>query len=221
MDEREKDNRTMDLSDSGEKPPPEAPDIQLESDDEVHQRDALYVSFGKFVIEFERLCFGMASCVMRLLESQGLQNIAVSKLLVADLTANPLRDLFRSLVSEILKPNKDEEEILKNIFDRIQKAIKTRNMIVHGTCFLADWNNELEDYSLARGFKWSKNKRGFIHKSFEYSANDIDRHTIELRYLQRLTDFLNISAQTGEVITDMIARDDDGKAHIPDLPPFH
>ena len=115
---------------------------------------------GEFAVEFENICRLMEDCAMHILEKEGLQNDSISKVLLANHTADPLKNMLRSLLAERLK-TEDFKKVSDLAFSEIQQLIEKRNSIIH-----AKWIAPIddEDWFPKKGFvlghKLKTNKRG-------------------------------------------------------------
>jgi hypothetical protein len=64
------------------------------------QTEAIYRAIGEFIVKFEVACFSISLCVQAMLERSGLRNQQVTSILLAGITAEPLRALIESLSAE-------------------------------------------------------------------------------------------------------------------------
>lgn len=146
----------------------------------------LYRAIGKFIVKFEHVCFNIQTGITYLLDRAGLRDQNVSQILLAGITAEPLRTLFESLVCQTQTLNAVERKILKNALSRFQVLTEQRNDIVHSMWFIG-FGNECEiDFSEAAGTKLHKNKRGTAVKSFRKKADDFDVLTKEAEQLAKI-----------------------------------
>ena len=150
------------------------------------QTSELYRSIGEFVVKFERVCYSMTMGIMAILERSGLKDQQISNVLLAGLTADPIKALFESLAAQTAWLKPDERESLKALLSRFQKLTSERNDVVHGT-WLIDFHNyasHTKDFSTAFGLKLHKNKEGVATKSFEKTVEgfaSLIREADELR----------------------------------------
>lgn len=150
------------------------------------QTEEIYRGIGEFVVKFEVVCFSMSLCVQAMLERSGLKNQQISQVLLAGLTAEPLRTLFGALAAETNWLSEEERDKLKSILSGFQRLTEKRNDIVHGT-WLLDFGNyasHQSDFGKAIGFKYHKNKNGVATKTQAETASELNAHideAIELR----------------------------------------
>lgn len=136
--------------------------------------DELYRSIGEFIVNFEHVCHAIQLGIVFILKKSGLRDQKISQIILAGMTADPLRTLFESLVGETQELNDNENKILKNILNRFQELTSQRNDIVHSTWFIGWGNEETVDFTNASGMKYHKNKSGSVTKSFSQKAEDFD-----------------------------------------------
>jgi len=138
--------------------------------------DDIYLYIGKFAVEFEQICHAMEGGIRLILDLEGLKNERIHEILLSDLTANLLSELFRSLCSEYLKPNPLELKIIKSIFKSFQILVTVRNDLLHGkwAIFLKQVNEEYQ--SAALGNKLHRNSKGAASKKFDFSVDDFKSH---------------------------------------------
>lgn len=151
------------------------------------QTNELYASLGQFTVKFEHVCFAIENCIVAILGHEGLHSQKVARILLAGITADPLRALFQSLYAEINKDQAtDEVKIIKDILARFQKLTQDRNNIVHGKWFIG-WASEQDtDFSKANGIKLDKNSSGFNPKNFPYTLDDFNNFIKEAEELGKI-----------------------------------
>ena len=156
--------------------------------DEIYknQTNELYASIGKFLVNFELVCFNIRTAIIFILYDSGLKNQQLANIMLAGHTAEPLKSILHSLIGETVRLNENEKKIIKNIFARIQKLIESRNNIVHSTWFIG-WSNEtMIDFAEASGYKLHKNKDGSATKIFKYKKVDFEELSKEAEILSEL-----------------------------------
>ncbi len=152
---------------------------------------SIYGNIGKFVVEFEQVCQTMESGIRSILTMEGLKSDRVQEILLADLTAEPLRALFHSLCYEHLKPDAETAKIIDYVFSTFQKLIPDRNNLLHVKWFLIEQELEGRKQAIALGQKLHKKKTGSATKQLKY---DID--TFENLVLQARLSLSNMSKLT-------------------------
>lgn len=151
-----------------------------------NQTNELYASLGKCLVKFELVCHNMRAAIIFILDDYGLKNQQVANIMLAGHTAEPLRSILLSLIGETVSLNKNEKEIIKNIFARIQQLIGSRNDIVHSMWFIGWSNDTMIDFSEASGYKLHKNKDGSVTKIFKYTKEDFEKLSKEAEILSQL-----------------------------------
>ena len=181
------------------------------------QTKELYRAIGEFTVSFEYMNDAIWNCAMWRLQAAGLNDQSIAQILLAKLTADPLRELLRSLLGHMHSPNPKEEKIIANLFNRHKKITENRNDYLHGTWYIGWGNAETEDWSVAHGRKLDRNKQGANVKAFEKTAADFDALTREANALgdsfRRLSGCLN----HGYSIETNFEVDDAGKVSVPEI----
>jgi hypothetical protein len=163
----------------------------VEGAQETSQAKALYEAIGRFVVEFEQACHEIQICVVFILWKAGLHDQRVSQIVIAGMTAEPLRTLFESLVGQQVPLNEIEKKMVKNAISRFQKLTSDRNDVIHTTWNIGWGDGTYDDFSTASGSKFHKNKDGAAAKSFENKAEDFALLTQEARELHDVFQRLN------------------------------
>ena len=153
--------------------------------------DALHQAIGEFVVTFESICHAIQTCIIFVLNNAGLTNQRVSQIILAGMTAEPLRTLFESLVGELVLLNDAERRIVKDSLNRFQALAQARNDIVHSTWFIGWGNESTTDFSEASGHKYHKDKSGAVIKSFRRREEDFAALTLEAKALAHIFQRLN------------------------------
>ena len=138
------------------------------------QTKELYRAIGEFAVAFEYMNDAVWNCVMWLLQCAGLKDQSITQILLAKHTADPLRDLLKSLIGHMRPPNPEEEKIIADLFKRHLKLTQKRNDYLHGTWFIGWGNEQTTDWSVAHGHKRDRNSQGANIKAFEFTATDFD-----------------------------------------------
>lgn len=132
------------------------------------EAEKIYIFLGRFAVEFEDICHTMESGVRCILAGEGLGNEKIQEVLLAGLTAEPLRSLFHSLCYEHLKPNEEETSIIDTVFKKFQELIGLRNDLLHTAWALVFDISEDEPKPIGIGVKLHKKKTGSATKQFKH-----------------------------------------------------
>ena len=156
--------------------------------DEIYenQTNELYASIGKFLVNFELVCFNIRTAIIFILYDSGLKNQQLANIMLAGHTAEPLKSILHSLIGETVQLNENEKKIIKNIFARIQQLTGSRNDIVHSMWFIGWRNKTMIDFAEASGYKLHKNKDGSATKIFKYEKVDFEELSKEAEILSEL-----------------------------------
>jgi hypothetical protein len=148
--------------------------------------DELHRAIGEFVVAFEHVCHAVTFGMTFLLGNAGLQEQRVTNVLLAGLTAEPLRTLYQSLIGQLVTLNDLERKIVGNIFSRFKSLTEERNDIIHSTWFIGWGDNTTEDFSEASGMKLHKTKDGGSVKNLSKKASDFAALTLQAKELAKL-----------------------------------
>lgn len=143
------------------------------------QTGQLYKAIGKCAVKFEHVCFAMHQAITVLLGHHGLQNQRLAQVLLADLTAYPLKSILQAMIAEIASLPPTDKSICDKILVRVQKLIERRNDIIHSTWFVGWASSEDTDFSTVSGHKWSRGKQGADFKSATFTSDDFEAFAIE------------------------------------------
>jgi hypothetical protein len=176
---------------------------------------ALYRVIGEFVVTFEHACHAIQVCVIFLLGNAGLTNQRATQIILAGVTADPLRTLFESLVGELVELNDAERKIIKNAVSRFQKLTESRNDIIHTTWFVGWGNEDTTDFSEASGHKYHKNKSGAVFKSFHRKVDDFAELISEAQALANIFLRLNGCLTGGRSVEKNFVVSKEGKVSVP------
>jgi len=143
----------------------------------------IYSAIGEFAVAFESITHEEMRCILWLLTNLGLKDQNVIQILLVGHSAESMRVLLQSLISQVRPKNPEEEEIISDVLDRHQKLISERNDILHGHWYIGWGNEETTDWRTARGFKLGKNKSGPTLKTLEYEIEGFKQLTAEAKTL--------------------------------------
>jgi hypothetical protein len=104
------------------------------------QADEIHRAIGRFVAAFSGAEGNVQTCIIFILNSAGLagpRGQMISRVLIADLTAEPLRALLQSLVGEALVLTQEVADTFDDALKRYKKLIEVRNDVMHATWFVA------------------------------------------------------------------------------------
>lgn len=179
------------------------------------QTAQLYEAIGKCAVKFEHICFNLRQGITALLGEHGLNNQRLSQVLLADLTAYPLKSILQSLIAEIATLPPPDKAICDKIFARVQNLIEQRNDIVHRTWFVGWASSEDTDFSIVSGHKWSRGKQGANPKQVEYECTDFDAFANECDIAAELVNRLWTSILIGHPLSGNFKINDEGRVACP------
>ena len=141
------------------------------------QTAALYQAVGRFAVEFEHVCFAMRHIVMNVLDAQGLNDPKVINIILAELTAEPLRSLTGALIAETSALSKQDEKILSKVLADVQTLTRDRNDVLHSTWFIGWYGTGAGDFSNAPGVKPKRSGKGDASLSRTWGSKQFDALT--------------------------------------------
>lgn len=95
-------------------------------------KDEIYYSIGKFVVEFENLLKDVKEILVEFLDQQSMFNeTEYIESLISELDAMGLILKFQNLYGIRYKDNKQNLELIKKIFLRLKLIVEFRNALVH------------------------------------------------------------------------------------------
>jgi len=150
------------------------------------QTGELYQAIGKCSVKFEHVTLAMQQAIIFLLHKGGLKNQRLANVLLADLTAYPLKSIFQAMVPESSQLSREEQVICDKIFTRTQKLIEQRNDIIHSTWFVGWASSSDTDFSEVTGMKQARGKRGADFKAFKHTAAEFEAFAQECDEVAKL-----------------------------------
>lgn len=178
------------------------------------QTGELYQAIGKCAVKFEHVTFTLQQAITFLLHKGGLQNQRLTHVLLADLTASPLKSIFQAMIPESYPLSGEEQTICDKIFVRTQKLIERRNEIIHSTWFVG-WASPTDtDFSEVAGTKQARGKRGADYKNFNHTAMTFEVFARECEQVGDLLRLLSACVSNDYRITNNFLIDADGNVSI-------
>ena len=175
------------------------------------QMKELHRAIGEFAVAFEQMNGEIWACIMWQLQAAGLKDQSIAQILLAKQTADPLRELLKSLIGHMRPANPAEEKIIKNLFARHLTITKERNDYLHGIWHIGWGNEQTVDWSVATGYKLDRKKEGTNVKVFSFKVDDFETLTIEANALNQLFRRLSGCFTGPFAVEKNLAFDDDGK----------
>jgi len=132
----------------------------------------LYAAVGKFAVHFEHMCQALRVGITFMLTKHGLTNQQVTAILLADLTAIPLQNIFSALIAESVKLTDESRRIVNNIMKRCHKLTEERNDVIHNAWFIGWASPQDTNFSNTSAMKPHRNKKGGDYKVFKRTTED-------------------------------------------------
>jgi integrase len=108
-----------------------------------------------------------------ILQKQGLANLNVSAVLLAEHTARPLKTILQSLIGEVVILDDHDRKILREIFKEVDSAIETRNDMLHRTWFVGWAEEGQSNFNTAESQKFVRGKSGASYSPKDFTAAEI------------------------------------------------
>jgi hypothetical protein len=138
--------------------------------------DNIYEQLGRFVIQFERVCGALEKCIRVVLKNEGIEKKGIQDVLLAGMTAYPLRELAQSLIAESIHLGKEETALITFVLNEFDKLTKKRNDLIHGKHWVyssMEGENRSSKIDYMVGSKLHKNKTGADTKELDYQSKDL------------------------------------------------
>lgn len=174
------------------------------------QSFALHAAIGRFVVEFEQMCFAMSNAILFALHNAGLRDQQLGNAMLAGLTASPLREMALSVFAHVYRDDDASAKIVRELAARTQMLTNTRNEIIHSTWFIGWASSEDTDFSRASGMKRKNTKAGPVASSLSHSVTEFDRETENAKELAVLYNQLLGCLLSGTPPTKYFNRDGQG-----------
>lgn len=147
-----------------------------------------------------------------ILENAGLKDNRLSDILIGDLSAFPLQNIYRALLVQTTKLTEKELKIIDSLFNGVAKLAENRNKILHSKWSI-DFKNpqDIKD-QLITGHKPGYSKRGAKPNSFKVPIAEIRVLSQRARVLEDLIYQLNLIVYSGRSIGSYFHLSPDGQA---------
>lgn len=99
--------------------------------DHQQQAERLMLEFGRFNVQFERVCEVMRNAIMFSLRSQGLKNQGMEQVIVGDTSSAQLQVLLGAFCQHISTWDGEDRGCLKEMLKEIKELTEKRNTVVH------------------------------------------------------------------------------------------
>ena len=179
------------------------------------QTDDIYRAIGRFSVKFEQLVQAMTFGIVFLLSKNGLKNQQLAHVMMADLTAYPIKSIFGSMIAESVVLNDRERRIVDLILKRVQGLIDKRNDIVHSTWSVGWAATDAVKFDTVGGYKLTRGRAGARAKSFTFKSGDFDKFSLECDDVKELVYRLWRTVLMGRSIVNDFVILDSGEVAVP------
>jgi hypothetical protein len=149
----------------------------------------IFEGLGQLVIEFERFILTLKVSIYTVLMLDGLKEVRYARVLLADLTAYPILQRFRSLLGIRYVGRNSELEHVDRLFALTAELISQRNFMVHGSWFTDRQENHPKAAEILKDKIF---KRGVDAESRALSTVEIQALIEKIRLADSLFTALNL-----------------------------
>lgn len=178
------------------------------------ETDDIYRSIGEFSVKFEQIVHSMTNGITVSLAKDGLKNQKLSNIILAELTAYPIKSIFASIIAETVDLSDKEKRIVNIILKRIQRLIDERNNIVHRTWFVGWASSVATKFDEVSGVKLMRGKTGGGSKVVSLKSEDFDNLSAECDSVNELVSRLCAVVAGGYAIGANFAISDSGEVVV-------
>ena len=139
------------------------------------QTNKQYEQIGRFVVEFEHVCWWLRNEIMFSLEHDGLKTQRLAQILLDNsyMTAAPLIEAYEAIITETgRRKDSTQKEVFDQISTQFRALIKERNKIVHGLWFIGWARADDQDFSKISGLKGNPSKKKGM--AFQHLATSVE-----------------------------------------------
>ncbi len=168
-----------------------------------------FEQIGRFVVEFEQVCWWLRAGIIFSLHRDGLKTQSLAQILIDNrfMTAAPLIEAYDAIMTET---GVREDPVQKEVLDQASKEFRTlmseRNKIIHGHWLIGYAISEVQDFSMIAGFKGNPSKTQGM--SFQHLPTDVE----DIKCLVERTKCLgNLLMAIGSLLTIQASEQGKGK----------
>lgn len=103
-----------------------------EEEEYIENRNMVFMELGKFNVHFEQITHSFKAIIENILLNNGLNNRDYANCLTGKLTAEPIKNIFQSIISLYIQNEEDLKKLNKPI-SLFSDLIEIRNIVIH--CF--------------------------------------------------------------------------------------
>lgn len=166
------------------------------------QTREIHEAIGRFCVVYEHMVFAHQLGVEIMLQMKGLGDSKLPKAVTADLTAEPLRKMWHSVMLVCLDPTPFGRKVLSNVSKQAQKMIEVRNDTLHRVWFVGFGNEHTEDYSAAFTMKHRHSAKGVEDRSREQGAEELSAAIARMVEVTALINRVNGCAFLGTTLEE-------------------
>lgn len=131
-----------------------------------------YQELGRFLTNFEKTVFTFKQNIALILKENGLKGEHFSNIILARLTAEPIRQMFESMLPHGYNPEK--QAFLKLAINRFRELTELRNIIIH--CYWIITADLFDEESVSMmGIKHKTSQKGISQYNLTMEVEDMKR----------------------------------------------
>jgi hypothetical protein len=159
--------------------------------DRATQINGIYRALGRFTVEFSRMVDAMETGLYFTIGGNQL----LLRSITAELTADPLRRAWRSIMRQAIELSPQDVDVLAKLASEVSKVINLRNDWAHGTWFVGFGSEEGESQASLMRFK--NLTKGLARPSQLESAPTA-------AYIEQAATYTNVIAQAVQVFGTIV-----------------
>jgi hypothetical protein len=102
---------------------------EFKDDQHRQQAEEILLTFGRFTVQFERVCEAMRHAIMFLLRCQGLRNQGMEQVIIGDKSSAELQVLLGALCNHMPTWNDDDRSAVKQMLKEVKYLTEQRNIV--------------------------------------------------------------------------------------------
>jgi hypothetical protein len=146
---------------------------EYKNDQHRQQAEEILLVFGRFTVQFERVCEAMRNAIMFLLRSHGLQNSGMEQVIIGDTGSAQLQTLLGALCNYMSSWDDADRLAIKKMLKNVKEITEKRNVVVHSAWSFG--NSESESELLAVAIRQrTKQNEGAVPEVWGVSASYLE-----------------------------------------------
>lgn len=161
----------------------ESKKLRLELETYQMEGAKIYSIVGKFIFEFQEVCYSIKNCIYKGLTNNGLNNTDLAKNILEHNSAYNLANSFKSFYHDFNPNDTEGKKILDKLIDRFIKINNVRNDLVHGDISVIFITNSGKTIAYVSGQRLKATKFGI---SNIFKENHLNGEKYEIGYYNEM-----------------------------------